>query len=196
MKLKGSKTAENLMKAYVGESQASRRYAFYASVAKKEGYIQISNIFTETSGQESEHAKRFFKFLNEDKDLQGKSFNVNEDYPIALFDNTLDNLKAAAAGENEEWTDAYQEFAKIAKEEGFATIATTFLKIADVEERHEKRYNKLIANIENDSVFKKENVTEWKCTNCGYIHTGESAPKKCPACLHEQGYFEINAENY
>ncbi|MBP6468294.1 MAG: rubrerythrin family protein [Fusobacteriaceae bacterium] len=196
MKLKGSKTAENLMKAYVGESQASRRYAFYASVAKKEGYIQISNIFTETSGQESEHAKRFFKFLNEDKDLQGKSFNVNEDYPIALFDNTLDNLKAAAAGEHEEWTDAYQEFAKIAKEEGFATIATTFLKIADVEERHEKRYNKLIANIENDSVFKKENVTEWKCTNCGYIHTGESAPKKCPACLHEQGYFEINAENY
>ena len=196
MKLKGSKTAENLMKAYVGESQASRRYAFYASVAKKEGYIQISNIFTETSGQESEHAKRFFKFLNEDKDLQGKSFNVNEDYPIALFDNTLDNLKAAAAGEHEEWTDAYQEFAKIAKEEGFATIATTFLKIADVEERHEKRYNKLIANIENDSVFKKENVTEWKCTNFGYIHTGESAPKKCPACLHEQGYFEINAENY
>ena len=196
MKLKGSKTAENLMKAYVGESQASRRYAFYASVAKKEGYIQISNIFTETSGQESEHAKRFFKFLNEDKDLQGKSFNVNEDYPIALFDNTLDNLKAAAAGEHEEWTDAYQEFAKIAKEEGFASIATTFLKIADVEERHEKRYNKLIANIENDSVFKKENVTEWKCTNCGYIHTGESAPKKCPACLHEQGYFEINAENY
>ena len=196
MSLKGSKTAENLMKAYVGESQASRRYAFYASVAKKEGYIQISNIFTETSGQESEHAKRFFKFLNEDKDLQGKSFNVNEDYPIALFDNTLDNLKAAAAGEHEEWTDAYQEFAKIAKEEGFATIATTFLKIADVEERHEKRYNKLIANIENDSVFKKENVTEWKCTNCGYIHTGESAPKKCPACLHEQGYFEINAENY
>ena len=196
MKLKGSKTAENLMKAYVGESQASRRYAFYASVAKKEGYIQISNIFTETSGQESEHAKRFFKFLNEDKDLQGKSFNVNEDYPIALFDNTLDNLKAAAAGEHEEWTDAYQEFAKIAKEEGFATIATTFLKIADVEERHEKRYNKLIANIENDSVFKKENVTEWKCTNCGYIYTGESAPKKCPACLHEQGYFEINAENY
>ena len=196
MKLKGSKTAENLMKAYVGESQASRRYAFYASVAKKEGYIQISNIFTETSGQESEHAKRFFKFLNEDKDLQGKSFNVNEDYPIALFDNTLDNLKAAAAGEHEEWTDAYQEFAKIAKEEGFATIATTFLKIADVEERHEKRYNKLIANIENDSVFKKENVTEWKCTNCGYIHTGESAPKKCPACLHEQGYFEVNTENY
>ena len=196
MKLKGSKTADNLMKAYVGESHASRRYAFYASVAKKEGYIQISNIFTETSGQESEHAKRFFKFLNEDKDLQGKSFNVNEDYPIALFDNTLDNLKAAAAGEHEEWTDAYQEFAKIAKEEGFATIATTFLKIADVEERHEKRYNKLIANIENDSVFKKENVTEWKCTNCGYIHTGESAPKKCPACLHEQGYFEINAENY
>ena len=196
MKLKGSKTAENLMKAYVGESQASRRYAFYASVAKKEGYIQISNIFTETSGQESEHAKRFFKFLNEDKDLQGKSFNVNEDYPIALFDNTLDNLKAAAAGEHEEWTDAYQEFAKIAQEEGFTTIATTFLKIADVEERHEKRYNKLIANIENDSVFKKENVTEWKCTNCGYIHTGESAPKKCPACLHEQGYFEINAENY
>ena len=196
MKLKGSKTAENLMKAYVGESQASRRYAFYASVAKKEGYIQISNIFTETSGQESEHAKRFFKFLNEDKDLQGKSFNVNEDYPIALFDNTLDNLKAAAAGEHEEWTDAYQEFAKIAKEEGFATIATTFLKIADVEERHEKRYNKLIANIENDSVFKKENVTEWKCTNCGYIHTGESAPAKCPACLHDQGYFEINTENY
>ncbi len=196
MKLKGSKTAENLMKAYVGESQASRRYAFYASVAKKEGYIQISNIFTETSGQESEHAKRFFKFLNEDKDLQGKSFNVNEDYPIALFDNTLDNLKAAAAGEHEEWTDAYQEFSKIAKEEGFTTIATTFLKIADVEERHEKRYNKLIANIENDSVFKKENVTEWKCTNCGYIHTGESAPKKCPACLHDQGYFEINTENY
>ena len=196
MKLKGSKTAENLMKAYVGESQASRRYAFYASVAKKEGYIQISNIFTETSGQESEHAKRFFKFLNEDKDLQGKSFNVNEDYPIALFDNTLDNLKAAAAGEHEEWTDAYQEFSKIAKEEGFTTIATTFLKIADVEERHEKRYNKLIANIENDSVFKKENVTEWKCTNCGYIHTGESAPKKCPACLHDQGYFEVNTENY
>ena len=132
MSLKGTRTAENLMKAYVGESQASRRYAFYASVAKKEGYIQISNIFTETSGQESEHAKRFFGFLNEDKDLQGHAFNVNADYPIALFDNTLDNLKAAAAGENEEWTDAYQEFAKIAKEEGFPAVAAAFLKISDV----------------------------------------------------------------
>ena len=196
MSLKGTRTAENLMKAYVGESQASRRYAFYASVAKKEGYIQISNIFTETSGQESEHAKRFFGFLNEDKDLQGHAFNVNADYPIALFDNTLDNLKAAAAGEHEEWTDAYQEFAKIAKEEGFPAVAAAFLKISDVEERHEKRYNKLIENMENGTVFKKEKVVEWKCINCGYIHTGESAPAKCPACLHDQGYFEVNTENY
>ena len=131
MSLKGTRTAENLMKAYVGESQASRRYAFYASVAKKEGYIQISNIFTETSGQESEHAKRFFGFLNEDKDLQGHAFNVNADYPIALFDNTLDNLKAAAAGENEEWTDAYQEFAKMTEVQSHLLLLAKIILSSD-----------------------------------------------------------------
>ena len=196
MNLKGTRTAENLLKSFAGESQANRRYTYYSSVARKEGYVQIANIFEETAGQESEHAKRFFKFLNEDKELQNNALLITAEYPIALFETTLENLKAAAAGEHEESYVDYPKFAEIAKEEGFLAIATAFLKIAEVEARHEKRYRKLIDNIEKELVFKKNEVVEWKCTNCGYVHTGETAPVKCPACLHEQAYFEINTENY
>ena len=196
MKLKGTKTAENLLKAFAGESQANRRYTYYSKVAKKQGYVQISDIFAETAEQESMHAKRFFSFLNEDKELQGEMQKITAEYPVALYEETLDNLKAAAAGENEEWTDLYPEFARVAKEEGFPAIAVAFEKISEVEARHEKRYRKLIENIETNSVFSKSEVVEWKCTKCGYVHTGEKAPLKCPACLHDQGYYEINNTNY
>ena len=146
MKLKGTKTAENWLKSFAGESQANRRYTYYAKVARKQGYIQIADIFEETADQESMHAKRFFSFLNEDKELQGEMLGITAEYPVALYEETLDNLKAAAAGENEEWTDLYPEFGKIAREEGFGAIAAAFDKIAEVEARHEKRYNKLIEN--------------------------------------------------
>ena len=196
MTLKGTKTAENLLKAFAGESQANRRYTYYAKVARKQGYIQIADIFEETADQESMHAKRFFSFLNEDKELQGEMLGITAEYPVALYEETLDNLKAAAAGENEEWTDLYPEFAKVAREEGFGAIAAAYDKIAEVEARHEKRYRKLIENIETNTVFQKSEVVEWKCTKCGYVHTGDKAPVKCPACLHDQGYFELNNTNY
>ncbi|MCP1224053.1 rubrerythrin family protein [Sebaldella sp. S0638] len=196
MKLKGTKTAENLLKAFAGESQANRRYTYYAKVARKQGYVQIADIFEETADQESMHAKRFFSFLNEDKELQGEMLGITAEYPVALFEETLENLKAAAAGENEEWTDLYPEFAKVAREEGFGAIAAAFDKISEVEARHEKRYRKLIENIETNTVFQKSEVVEWKCTKCGYVHTGDKAPVKCPACLHDQGYFELNNTNY
>ena len=191
--LKGTKTAENLMKSFAGESQARMRYDYYASQAKKDGYVQISNIFTETANNEKEHAKRFFKFLNED--LCGEGVEIHAEYPVALAHTTV-NLKAAAEGENEEHTKLYPEFADIAEEEGFPKIAYVFREIAEVEERHEKRFLKLLANIENDSVFKKEEVVEWKCNNCGYIHTGKSAPDICPACDHPIAHFEVFVETY
>lgn len=192
--LKGTKTAENLMKSFAGESQARTRYTYYASVAKKEGYVQISNIFTETADQEKEHAKRFYKFLTEC--FQGEQLEVNAAYPVALTQDTATNLKSAAAGEHEEWSKDYPEFARVAKEEGFPEVAAAYEKITEVENRHERRYNKLLENIENGTVFKKNETVLWKCLNCGYIYEAEEAPKLCPACLHPQSYFEVFVENY
>lgn len=191
--LQGTKTAENLMKAFAGECQARTRYTYYASTAKQEGYVQISNIFTETADNEKEHAKRFFKFLNES--MMGEMVEITASFPVALGD-TKANLLAAANGENEEWVDLYPEFAKIADEEGFPAVAVAFRKIAEVEKHHEERYRKLLENIENESIFKKDSVVQWKCGNCGYIFTGEAAPEKCPACLHPKAYFEVLADNF
>lgn len=192
--LKGTKTSENLMKAFAGESQARTRYTFYSSIAKKEGYVQIANIFSETADNEKEHAKRFFKFLNEGG-LAGETVEITADFPVALGDTKL-NLLAAANGENEEWTDLYPTFADIAEKEGFPAIAVAFRKISEVEKRHEARYRKLLSNLENDEAFKKPASVLWKCNNCGYIFEGAEAPKACPACLHPQGYFEVFVENY
>jgi len=187
--VKGSKTEHNLMAAFAGESQARNRYTYYAGVAKKEGYEQIAAIFIETADNEKEHAKRFFKFLD------GTPVEITATYP-STFGNTAQNLKAAASGENEEWTELYPKFAQIAKEEGFSDVAQAFLKISEVEKHHESRYLKLLQNVETEKVFTKDISTEWKCRNCGYINTGSSAPKACPACVHPQAYFEINCENY
>jgi len=191
--LKGTKTAENLMKAFAGESQARNRYTYYASVAKKEGYVQISNLFIETAENEKEHAKRFFKFLNES--LNGEMVQINADYPVGLGD-TKANLLSAADGELEEWSDLYKNFAETADAEGFPAVAVVFRKISEVEKHHEARYRKLLSNIETDSVFKKESSVKWKCDNCGYIHEGEGAPDLCPACAHPKSYFEVFVEAY
>ncbi|TCK98603.1 rubrerythrin [Natranaerovirga hydrolytica] len=193
--LKGTQTAQNLLKAFAGESQARNRYTYYASQAKKEGYVQISNLFTETADNEKEHAKRFFKFLKEDPELNGQGIEIEATYPVALGD-TKFNLKAAADGENEEWSDLYPEFADVAQKEGFPEIATAFKKIAEVEKHHEARYLKLLENVENGTVFKKGDKTYWKCNNCGYVHEGTEAVEVCPACIHPQAHFELLAENY
>lgn len=194
--LKGTKTAENLLKAFAGESQARNRYTFYASVADKEGYKQIKNLFIETADNEKEHAKRFYKFLvaGLEGDLPA-AIEITAGFPVALG-TTLENLKAAADGENEEWSDLYPEFAKVAEEEGFSEIATAFKMIAKVEKHHEERYRKLADNVANGVVFKKSEKVVWKCSNCGYIHEGSEAPDKCPACAHPQSYFELNSEPY
>lgn len=192
--LKNTKTAENLMKSFAGESQARTRYTYYASIAKKQGYIQISNIFMETAEQEKEHAKKFYKFLKED--FKDEAIEITASYPVSFHEDTLLNLKAAAAGENEEWTELYPTFAQIAREEGFPQIAFVFEEISKVEKRHEIRYSKLAKNIEENSVFKKEESVLWKCLNCGYIYKGEEAPISCPACAHPQGYFELFVEAY
>lgn len=168
--LKGTKTAENLMKSFAGECQARTRYTYYSSIAKKEGYVQIANIFMETAEQEKEHAKRFFKFLK--NEYNGDAIEIEAGYPVALYDETLMNLKAAASGEHEEWSKDYPEFSRIAREEGFIDIAIAYERIAEVEKRHENRYLKLLENIENNSVFKKDEVVLWKCNNCGYIYEG------------------------
>lgn len=191
--LKGTKTAENLLKAFAGESQARNRYTFYASIAKKEGYVQISNIFTETADNEKEHAKRLFKFLKED--YKHEAIEITAAFPITLG-TTEDNLLSAAEGENEEWSELYPAFAKVAREEGFDNIAVVLEKIASVEQHHEERYRKLLSNVKNNTVFTKPEKTLWKCNNCGYIHEGESAPKICPACAHPQSYFELLCDNY
>lgn len=190
MGLKGSKTEQNLLKAFAGESQARNRYTYFASVAKKEGYEQISAIFQETAENEKEHAKRFFKFL------EGGAVEITASYPAGIIGNTLENLKAAAEGENEEHTVLYPGFADLAEQEGFAPIAAAFRMISKVEVEHEKRYLKLAANIENSEVFSKSAPEKWKCRNCGYVHEGKSAPEKCPACLHPKTYFEIKENNY
>lgn len=195
-RLNGTKTAENLLKAFAGESQARNRYTYYASVADKEGYKQIKNFFLETADNEKEHAKRFYKFLLEG--FQGElpvTVEINAAFPIAQG-TTLDNLKAAAGGELEEWSELYPAFAKIAEEEGFPEIATAFKMIASAEKRHETRYNKLAKNIQTQQVFKKEEKISWKCGNCGYIHEGTDAPQECPACVHPQAHFEVFAETY
>lgn len=194
LSLKGTKTAENLLKSFAGECQARTRYTYYSSIAKKEGYVQISNIFMETAEQEKEHAKRFYKFLK--NDFVDEAIEINAAYPVSFHQETAKNLRAAAAGENEEWSHDYPEFARIAKEEGFQEIATAFERISEVEMRHERRYRKLLENIENGTVFKKSESVLWKCNNCGYIAEGFEAPTLCPACEHPQGYFEVFVENY
>jgi len=194
--LKGTKTAENLLKAFAGESQARNRYTYYASVADKEDFKQIKNIFIETADNEKEHAKMFYKALLEGfKDELPAVVDITASYPIAQG-NTLDNLKAAAAGENEEWTELYPTFAKVAKEEGFPEIAVTFNMIASVEKKHELRYAKLAENIINGKVFSKDSSVSWKCGNCGYITNGTGAPELCPACKHTKAHFEVFVETY
>jgi rubrerythrin len=188
--IKGTLTEQNLLKSFAGESQARSRYVFFASVAKKEGYQQIAGVFAETAEQEKEHAERFFKFL------EGGMVEITASYPAGKISTTIENLAAAAAGENEEWTELYPAFADVAEQEGFKEIAVAFRMIATVEKEHEIRYRKLLANVTNETVFKKEEVITWQCRNCGYVHTGKSAPQKCPACEHPQAYFEPKKENY
>ena len=188
--VKGTQTEKNLLTSFAGESQARMRYTYFASVAKKEGYEQISAIFTETADQEKEHAKRMFKWL------EGGMVEITASYPAGVIGTTAENLKAAAAGENEEWTADYPHFADVADEEGFPAIAAMYRNIAIAEKAHEERYLAFLANIENESVFKKEEATVWQCRNCGFVHEGEEAPKACPACLHPQAYFEVKKTNY
>ena len=188
--IKGTETEKNLLKAFAGESQARNRYTYFASVAKKEGLEQISNIFTETAENEKEHAKVFFKHL------EGGDVEITATYPAGSIKSTLDNLKAAAAGENLEWTTLYADFGKVAKDEGFAEVARSFEQVSKVEKFHEARYRKLINNISNNEVFKKSTPVKWHCTNCGYVFEGVEPPKECPACKHPQAYLEVLAENY
>lgn len=194
--LKGTKTLENLMKMFAGESQARTRYTFYAAVAAQEGLKQIEAIFLETADNERAHAKRLMDLMIEG--LQGEvpaMVEIQAAYPAALG-NTLENLKAAAAGENEEWAELYPKYAEIAQEEGFPEVAAAFRMIARAEKAHEARYRKLVENLEQGKVFKRDGVYIWKCRNCGYLHEGKEPPLKCPACLHPQGYFELFVENY
>jgi len=193
MNLKGSETEKNLLKAFAGESQARNRYTYFSSVAKKEGYEQISAIFTETADNEKEHAKIFFKHLEKSN---GRKVEITAGYPAGKIGTTKENLLAAANGEKEEWSELYPTFEKIARKEGFKKIADSFKEIAEVEEKHEIRYRKLLKNVIEKKVFKKDKVVRWKCRNCGYIHTGKEAPKECPACKHPQAYYEILEENY
>ncbi len=188
--LKGTKTEQNLLKSFAGESQARMRYDYFAKQAKKEGLEQIAAIFEETAINEKEHAKRFFKFL------EGNMVEITATYPAGKIGTTLENLKAAAEGENEEWTELYPEFADVAEKEGFKEVATAFRMIAKVEAEHEKRYRTLYKNLEEGKVFERNGKIYWKCRNCGYVHEGEKAPKVCPACLHPQSYFEIKETNY
>ncbi len=188
--LAGTKTEQNLLKAFAGESQARMRYDYFAKQAKKDGLEQIAAIFEETALNEKEHAKRFFKFL------EGGVVEITAAYPAGKIGTTLENLKASADGENEEWAELYPEFAKVAEEEGFKEIAMAFKLIAKVEKAHEDRYRTLYNNLEEGKVFKRGDKVIWKCRNCGFIHEGTVAPQKCPACLHPQSYFEIKEANY
>lgn len=190
MSIKGTETEKNLLKAFAGESQARNRYTFFAKQAKKEGFEQIANIFTETAEQEKEHAKRFFSFL------EGGDVEITATYPAGKVGTTAENLKAAAMGENEEWNILYPSFADVAEKEGFKNVALCFRMIAKVEVEHEKRYNKLLANVESNKVFEKGESTKWKCINCGYVHEGSKAPEKCPACQHPKAYFQVKEENF
>ena len=188
--VKGTRTEENLLKAIAGESQARNRNTYYASMARKEGFVQIANIFTETAENEKEHAKVFFGYL------EGGDVEIAASYPAGAVRDTVSNLEAAADGEKFEWTKLYADFAWIAKEEGFPEIARSFEQIAKVERFHESRYRKLAANVANGEVFKKKSPVRWHCTNCGYVFEGTEAPKECPACKHPQSFYEVLAENF
>lgn len=188
--VKGTRTEKNLLASFAGESQARNRYTYFSSQAKKEGFVQISLIFEETANQEKEHAKRFFKYL------EGGMVKIEAEYPAGVIATTLDNLKEAAAGEHEEWSDLYPGFAKIAREEGFEEIAILWERVSVAEKQHEKRYRDLLHNIESGTVFKKPQTIVWRCLNCGYLHEADEAPSLCPACLHPQAYFEVLGENW
>ena len=191
MQLKGSQTETNLMCAFAGESQARNRYTYYAAGAKKEGYVQIADIFEETANQEKEHAKRLFKLM------EGGEIEIPAStFPAGPVGSTVENLLAAAAGEEHEWTDMYPSFAKIAKEEGFVLIASVFTAIAVAEKQHDKRYRDLAANINAGRVFEREEKVVWRCRNCGYLHSGHKAPVKCAACDHDKAHFELLGENW
>jgi len=188
--LKGTKTEKNLLAAFAGESQARNRYTYFASAARKEGYEQIANIFAETAENEKEHAKVFFKYL------EGGEVEITAAYPAGMIKDTKSNLEAAAAGEKMEWGTLYPSFAKTARDEGFPEVARSFEQIAKVENFHESRYLKLVANIEKGEVFNKKATVKWHCINCGYIHEGTEPPKECPACRHPRSFYEVLAENY
>ncbi|NLD61320.1 rubrerythrin family protein [Candidatus Sumerlaeota bacterium] len=188
--LKGTQTEKNILTAFAGESQARNRYNYFASKARDEGYMQISAIFEETANQEKEHAKRLFKFL------EGGDVEICAAFPAGVIGTTIENLKAAAAGENHEWSDMYPSFAKVAEEEGFTAIAATMRAIAIAEKHHENTYKTLVQNIEEGKVFKRDGVCIWSCRNCGYLHEGTEAPMACPACAHAQKYFEKVADNF
>jgi rubrerythrin len=190
MDFKGSKTEKNLLAAFAGESQARTRYTFFASAAKKEGLEQISAIFQETADNEKEHAELFFKHL------KGGMVEINAAYPAGVIATTAENLKAAAEGEKLEWGTLYPNFADVAEQEGFSDVARTFRSVAKVEAYHERRYLKLLANVKQDKVFKKDAVIKWKCRNCGFVYEGSEAPNKCPVCSHPKSYFEVWCENY
>lgn len=188
--IKGTKTEKNLLASFAGESQARNRYTYFAAVAKKAGYEQIAAIFLETADNEKEHAKRFFKLL------EGGDAEIQAAYPAGVISDTLDNLAAAAAGENLEWTKLYKAAAEVAHEEGFEEVAKQFEGIAKVEQQHEKRYRKLFKNIKEDKVFNRDSVVTWKCRNCGYVYNGKDIPDECPVCAHPKAYFELLCENY
>lgn len=188
--LKGTQTEKNLLTSFAGESQARMRYTYFSSVAKKEGYEQIAAIFMETAEQEKEHAKRMFKYL------EGGKVEITASYPAGIISTTLENLLAAASGENEEWSMDYPHFAEVAEKEGFPEIALMYRNIAIAEKGHEERYLALAKNLQNETVFAKEDEVVWQCRNCGYIHVGKNAPEVCPACLHPQAHFEVKKENY
>jgi len=190
MSIKGTQTEQNLLKAFAGESQARNRYTFFAGKARKEGFEQIAAFFEETAAQEKEHAKLFFKFL------EGGMVEITAMFPAGVIGNTAQNLLASADGEHEEWDLLYPQFAHIAEEEGFPEVANTFKLVASVEERHEKRYRKLLQNVENNEVFTLNNEVMWACRNCGFLHSGNTAPESCPCCIHPQAYFELEAENF
>lgn len=188
--IKGTETEKNLLKSFAGESQARMRYTYFAKVAKTEGFEQISAIFLETADQEKQHAKKFFSYL------EGGMVEITASYPAGIITTTVENLKAAADGENEEWSDLYPHFADVAEAEGFPNIAATWRKIAAVEAQHEKRYRKLQVRVETNTVFVREEETYWQCRECGHIHYGKEAPKACPTCAHPQAYFEVEKQNY
>jgi len=188
--IRGTETEKNLLTAFAGESQARNRYTYFASVAKKEGFVQISDIFTETADQEKEHAKRFFKFL------KGGEIEITATFPAGKIGTTAENLESAACGEHEEWTELYPAFAATAREEGFKNVADVFESICVAEKQHEKRYRDLLSNLNDGKVFKKDGRVTWRCRNCGYLHEGEEAPDMCPACAHPRAHFEVLSENW